>query len=216
MTAARCIAPQFVSFEGIDGCGKSTLVAELATWLNQAGIVHLKTREPGGTALGERIRELLLDPSTRAMAAPTEVLLYSASRAQHARECIAPALARGLWVLSDRYSDATLAYQGYGRGIELEFLRRLQDWATGGLSPHRTVLIDCPVEVAMERLENRTDHLDRIEREESDFHGRVRQGYLELASSEPRRFLVLDGTQPLDQVIDQFRRRFWEPLCAAC
>jgi dTMP kinase len=127
---------RFVSFEGIDGCGKSTLISQLSKWLDEAGIRYILTREPGGTLLGERIRGLLLDPAHKTMGPHAEVLLYTASRAQLVHEVIHPALREGLWVLTDRYIDATLAYQGYGRGLELDGLRRIQDWATQSLRPH--------------------------------------------------------------------------------
>jgi dTMP kinase len=203
---------RFISFEGIDGCGKSTLMAELGMLLDGAGIPHIKTREPGGTELGERIRELLLDPQYKAMDAWTEVLLYSASRAQHARETIGPALHQSLWVLADRYSDATLAYQGFGRGLDLESLRSIQEWATRGLWPHHTILLDCDVSVAFTRLHGRNSDRDRIEQEKRSFHQRVRDGYLELAKADPLRFLVLDAAQELPQVRADFQEQFWNPL----
>jgi dTMP kinase len=203
---------RFISFEGIDGCGKSTLMAELEILLEGAGIPHIKTREPGGTNLGERIREILLDPQYKAMDPWAEVLLYSASRAQHARETIQPALRQSIWVLADRYSDATLAYQGYGRGLELDSLRSIQEWATRGLWPHHTILLDCDVDVAFTRLHGRNLDRDRIEQEKRSFHQRVRDGYLELAKAEPLRFLVLDAAQEFARVLADFQEQFWKPL----
>lgn len=199
---------KFISFEGIDGCGKSTLISELASWLDQSQIPYLLTREPGGTRLGENIRDLLLDPSYRDMNQQTEVLLYTASRAQLAAEVVLPALNEGVWVLTDRYIDATLAYQGYGRGLDLRPLRGIQEWATNSLWPDRTILLDCEVRIAFERLRDREGEPDRIEQEKGSFHERVRAGYLELAGLEPERFIVLDAAKPLDEVIRDFRGAF--------
>jgi dTMP kinase len=203
---------KFVSFEGIDGCGKSTLLNELAGWLEEKAIPFIKTREPGGTRLGEKIREMLLDPSFETMNEQAEVLLYSASRAQLVHEVVHPALRRGMWVLADRYIDATLAYQGFGRGMELGPLRRIQDWATGGLWPDFTILLDCEVEVAAGRMKARAGTEDRIEQESRRFHERVKEGYLELARSSPKRFVVLDANRPLQEVIMNFRAAFPESL----
>lgn len=203
---------RFISFEGIDGCGKSTLLAELNMLMDRVGIPHIQTREPGGTEIGEQIRELLLNPRYKGMNTWTEVLLYSASRAQLASKTIHPALRKGVWVLADRFSDATLAYQGYGRGLDVENLRRIQEWATRGLWPHHTILLDCDVDVAFSRLLGRNSDRDRMEQEQRSFHHRVRDGYLELARSEPLRFLVLDANQALEQVVADFHELFWEPL----
>lgn len=204
--------PRFISFEGIDGCGKSTLMDCLREWLTTAGIPFITTREPGGTVLGERVRELLLAPGTGTVEQRAEALLYTASRAQLVSEVIRPALDRGHWVVSDRYSDATLAYQGHARGLDVETLRRLQDWATGGLKPHRTVLLDCRVEVALQRLGGRNQAADRIESESILFHRKVREGYLALARLEPERFLVIDAENDLDRVTAEFRERFRDML----
>jgi dTMP kinase len=202
----------FVSFEGIDGCGKSTLLNDLATWLEEHSIPLVKTREPGGTRLGEKLREMLLDPLFSGMHEHTEVLLYSASRAQLVHEVVRPALRRGMWALADRYIDATLAYQGFGRGLERESLCQLQDWATGGLWPDFTVLLDCDVAVASSRLKDRAGAADRIESENLRFHERVREGYLELARSAPGRFIVVDGSRPIEEVTMNFRTAFVEAL----
>lgn len=202
---------QFISFEGIDGCGKSTLMEHLSRWLADAGIAHLRTREPGGSRLGEKIRGLLLDPANKQMDRRTEVLLYTASRAQLVHECILPAMERGEWVLTDRYIDATLAYQGFGRGLEIEPLRRIQMWATGGLQPHRTILLDCEADLAHGRMQGRGEHPDRMELESLAFHRRVRNGYLELARADRERFIVLDAAKPLDDVVADFHARFWQP-----
>ncbi len=202
-------APIFVSVEGIDGCGKSTLLSHLTRRLKDFHIDFMETREPGGTRLGESIRSLLLDPGNKSMCQRTEVLLYTASRAQLVEEQIQPALHAGKWVLSDRFTDATLAYQGYGRGLSLDFLTGLQSWATQGLRPHRTILLDCDVGVAWQRLRLRNSKADRIELEKRAFHERVRFGYLELAEKDPARFVVLNAEASLDEVVQEFESRFW-------
>jgi dTMP kinase len=212
MRAKRFSPARFISFEGIDGCGKTTLLAQLGRWLEEAGVDHIKTREPGGTALGEEVRSLLLNPSYKGMNQQAEVLLYTACRAQLAQEVIGPALNQGLWVLTDRYTDATLAYQGYGRGLDLESLRRIQEWATKGLWPHRTVLLDCDLQVGMARMRARKADPDRMEQEAFAFHAKVRDGYLSLAAAEPGRFTVLDASRPLEAVLEQFHNEFFSPL----
>jgi dTMP kinase len=212
METLRRLPAKLVSFEGIDGCGKTTLLAELAGWLEAQSVPFIRTREPGGTAPGERIRAILLDPSLESMNARAEVLLYAASRAQLVREVIEPALRQGMWVLADRYIDATLAYQGFGRGLGLEPLRQIQDWATGGLLPDFTILLDCDIEVASARMKVREATGDRIEQESRGFHERVRNGYLQLARLAPERFVVLDGNRALHQVIEDFRMAFLAAL----
>jgi dTMP kinase len=207
--------PLFISFEGIDGCGKSTLMELLIDGLNSAGIAHVRTREPGGTTLGENIRGLLLDPANSSMDEKAEVFLYTASRAQLVREVARPALERGTWVIADRYTDATLAYQGYGRGLDLQSLRYVQEWATGGLQPHHTILLDCSVGTAFQRMDLRMGEKDRIEEESRNFHERVRAGYLQLASAEPERFFVIDAEQPVEGVVAQFKTVFWDTLLRA-
>jgi len=208
----RQLSAKFVSFEGIDGCGKSTLLNDLVGWLDENSIPLIKTREPGGTRIGEKIRELLLDPSFENVNEQAEVLLYSASRAQLVHEVVHPALRAGKWALVDRYIDATLAYQGFGRGLKLDPLRDLQDWATGGLWPDVTILLDCDIDVASSRMIARSGTTDRIEKENRHFHERVRAGYLELARSAPDRFIVLDGNRPLHEVILNFRAALIEAL----
>jgi len=198
---------RFIAFEGIDGCGKTTVLSHCSRRLDRQGVSHIVTREPGGTPIGEKIRELLLDPSHASLDQRAEVLLYTASRAQHARERIAPALEKGVWVLADRYADATLAYQGYGRGLGPEILRPFQEWATRGLWPHLTVLLDCPAETAWSRRKNRGTKEDRLEQESPSFHESVRRGYLELARAEPGRFLILDASRDLEEVLEDFDDR---------
>lgn len=201
---------KFISFEGIDGCGKSTLMEQLSHWLATAGIPCLLTREPGGTPIGEKIRELLLNPASEAMSSRAEVLLYSASRAQLTDEVIVPAMKKGVWVLTDRFVDATFAYQGYGRGQDMDRLKAIQEWTTRDLWPDKTILLDCDIDTAMERIAARNGgELDRIEQEARVFHQKVRKGYLALADAEPSRFLVLDASKPLEEVIAEFYGRFW-------
>lgn len=203
---------KFISFEGIDGCGKSTLLNQFCSWLSDAAIPYIKTREPGGTRLGESIRDLLLDPSNQNMDEWAEVLLYTASRAQLLQEVIRPALQQGTWVVADRFIDATLAYQGYGRGLDLERLRKIQQWACKGLLPDHTALLDCDVETAFSRMQGRTEDPDRMELEKLSFHQRVREGYLELAKIDSRRLVVLNTEKPLHEVIEDLYRAFWQPL----
>ena len=143
---------KFISFEGIDGCGKSTLMDQLSNWLTRAGIPCVRTREPGGTPIGEKIREILLDPAFPEMSSRAEVLLYSASRAQLTDQVIVSAMKKGSWVLTDRFVDATFAYQGFGRGFDLERLRIIQEWTTKDLWPDKTILLDCDIDTAMARL----------------------------------------------------------------
>jgi len=201
---------KFISFEGIDGCGKSTLMDQLSNWLTTAGIPIVRTREPGGTPIGEKIRQILLDPAFSEMNSRAEVLLYSASRAQLTDQVIVSAMRKGSWVLTDRFVDATFAYQGFGRGFDLERLRLIQEWTTKGLWPDKTILLDCDIDAAMARLTVRDGaDRDRIEQENRIFHQKVRNGYLALAEKEPERFLVLDASKPLAVVIEEFYERFW-------
>lgn len=189
----------FVTVEGIEGCGKSTLIAGLSERLRASGREIIVTREPGGSAVGEAVRRIFLEPGT-AVAPMTEALLIAAARAQHVVETIAPALARGAVVLCDRYIDSTLAYQGYGRGIDLGLLRRLNDAATDGLAPDVTVLLDLPVSVSRERVRARAAGQDRMESADDAFHQRVRDGYLDLARDGPR-FHILDATRTPEELI---------------
>lgn len=200
---------KFISFEGIDGCGKTTLMEHLSLWLEKAGIPFIRTREPGGTKIGEKIRELLLDPASAEMNGRTEVLLYSASRAQLTNEVIVPNIKKGTWVLTDRFVDATFAYQGFARGFDLEKLKAIQEWTTKDVWPDKTILLDCDVTVALGRMGARNGEKDRIEQEDRIFHQKVRDGYLTLAKMEPDRFLVLNAEKPLEDVIEDFYERFW-------
>ncbi|MDI6710762.1 MAG: dTMP kinase [Thermoanaerobacterales bacterium] len=199
------INSRFIVFEGVDGAGKSTQVSLAAEALRGRGREVLVTREPGGTRLGEAVRRLLLDVKNAEMTGETEALLYAAARAQCVREVIAPALRRGTVVLCDRFADSTLAYQGYGRGLDLELLRRINDLATGGLYPALTVVLDLPVDEARLRLAD--GRRDRLEREAADFHERVRAGYLALAAAAPDTYLVLEADLPVPVLAERILER---------
>ena len=191
----------FITLEGPEGAGKSTNRDYLAARLGAAGIEVLLTREPGGTPLAERIRELLLAPSAESMAADTELLLVFAARAQHLAQVIRPALARGCVVLCDRFTDATYAYQGGGRGLSHARIAVLEEFVQGELRPDLTLVFDLPVEIGLARAAAR-GQLDRFEREARSFFEAVRQTYLQRASAEPRRYRIVDAAQPLAQVQD--------------
>jgi dTMP kinase len=184
---------RFITFEGVEGAGKSTQLAFAADCLRVAGKAVLVTREPGGTPLAERIRECLLAPSDEPMAAATELLLVFAARAQHLAEKIIPALDAGVWVLCDRFTDATYAYQGAGRGLSMTQIGQLETLVQGSLRPDATLLLDIPVEQGLARAGKRAA-LDRIEQESRDFFERIRQCYLKRAAAEPERFFVVDGS----------------------
>jgi dTMP kinase len=190
----------FISFEGIEGCGKSTLLSGVADALRAMDVPLVLTREPGGTEIGDRIRAIFLEQVTR-IEPFAEALLINASRTHLVSQVIEPALEEGMTVLCDRFTDSTLAYQGYGRGLGLEMLEPLCDAATLGLRPDLTFVIDIPVAVSRERLAQRNTHTDRMEREDDAFHERVRQGYLEVAKLYPERIRVLDGTVSASELL---------------
>ncbi len=189
----------FITLEGGEGAGKSTQMAYVEESLKKAGKTVQVTREPGGTALSESIRGLLLDHQQTAMDADTELLLMFAARAQHLAELIRPALEAGEWVLCDRFTDATYAYQGGGRGIEISRIAALEDWVQGALRPDLTLLLDLPIDVGMSRAGERGE-LDRFEREQQDFFERVRKTYLDLAEQHPDRYRIVDAGQDIPQV----------------
>ena len=194
--------PCFITVEGIEGAGKSTCLDLVEQCIRRRGHELLVTREPGGTALGEDLRSLLLGHRHEGMADDTELLLMFAARAEHLHARILPALAAGTWVLCDRFTDATYAYQGYGRGIDLGRITNLENWVQGERRPDLTLLLDLPVEIGLERAGKRSTP-DRFESQALEFFERVRNGYLSLATAAPDRFRVIDAAQSLQQVSDQ-------------
>jgi dTMP kinase len=196
MTSQTPARGRFLTFEGIDGAGKSTHIGFVTTLLKDAGKSVVSTREPGGTPLGEKLREMLLHEK---MDVGTEALLAFASRREHLAQVIGPALGRGDWVLSDRFTDASFAYQGGGRGLPLDKLTALEQWVHPGLQPDLTLLFDVPLEVARERLDA-TRTLDRFESEEAAFFERCRNEYLRRAAEHPERIVVIDSTRSIDDV----------------
>lgn len=202
--------PTFVTLEGIDGSGKTTQVQELAQFLARAGVPHRVTREPGGCAVGDAVRAVLLDPAHRTMNGLTELLLYAAARRQHLADVIEPALAGGQTVLCDRYKDATRAYQGYGRGLSLEVIEAVHRLPGLQREADLTLLLDHPVEEALARACNRQrqsgDPLTRFEEEDLAFHRRVRDGYRALARAAPDRIVVIDASGPMEAVQQRLRQ----------
>ncbi|MDR2113366.1 MAG: dTMP kinase [Candidatus Accumulibacter sp.] len=188
---------KFITFEGIDGAGKSTHIATVADLLRGRGREVVSTREPGGTPLGEKLREMLLHEP---MHLETEALLMFAARREHLARVIEPALARGAWVVCDRFSDASYAYQGGGRGLDKARLASLEHWVHGDLQPDLTFLFDLPPEAARGRMSRQGREPDKFEREETDFHARVRQAYLERAASAPRRIRVVNAARSLEEI----------------
>ncbi|WP_374337821.1 dTMP kinase [Methyloversatilis sp.] len=199
----------FITFEGMDGAGKSTQISRTAEWLRARGHVVLLTREPGGTPLGEALRALLLH---EVMHPDTEAMLMFAARREHLAQVIEPALARGEWVLCDRFTDASFAYQGGGRGLDSARLEVLETWVQRGLQPDLTLLFDLPCEIAARRLAASGGDPDRFEREQSDFFNRVRTAYLARARADARRVQVLDAAQSPDEVY----KRLEEILSTYC
>jgi dTMP kinase len=195
----------FITLEGPEGSGKTSQIPALADFLRSVGYDVLVTREPGGTAVGDQIREVLMNLQNVSMVPRTEILLFLAARAQHVEDVIRPALANGKIVLCDRFGDSTLAYQGYGHNTDLDTLRALLDFSTGGLKPNLTLLLDIPVEAGFERkIENRSEW-NRLDAYAKAFHERVRNGYLALVDEEPERWVVIDATQGKDQVQEDMR-----------
>lgn len=191
----------FITFEGIEGCGKSTQIDLLKAFLEKKGSKAVLTREPGGTQIGEKIRGLLLDVGSKEMSPTTELLLYAAARAQHVAQVIRPAIQSGKIVLCDRYFDSTAAYQGAARTIDKAILKNLHHIATDNLVPDITFLLDCPVKTGFERIQNQRgkNQFDRLERESENFHEKVRDGYLKLAKKEPKRFCIIDAAQEIEK-----------------
>lgn len=191
----------FVTFEGPEGSGKTTQMRSLAAFLRGGGDDVLTTREPGSTPIGELVRNILLDPVNTEMLPPTEFLLFSAARAQHVGQVIGPHLATGGIVFCDRYADSSMAYQGYGHQLDLEVLRAVSHFATGGLTPDLTLYFDVPVEVGLRRkMGGSGDAWNRMEEMEIAYHERVRAGYLVMAAQEPARWVVVDANREIDEV----------------
>jgi dTMP kinase len=198
---------QFVTFEGIEGCGKTTQIKRAGEYLKQRGINFLITEEPGGTPIGRKIREILLNKSSLGeISSETELLLFSAARSQHVRDVIIPALKERTLVLCDRFYDATLAYQGYGRGLDIDFIRAMNVFSSANVKPVLTFLLDLPVEIGLKRAMNRISRMkkgraeDRFEREDLEFHNRVRAAYLSLAEQDKDRFRVINSARGIETV----------------
>ena len=202
-TSGRAYPGTFLTLEGPEGAGKTTQVQLLSSKLEALGIPHLITRDPGGTPLGKQIRRILLAPGG-SVSPMAELLLYQADRAQHVHELIMPALMEGKLVICDRYTDSTIAYQGFGRGIDMKIITELNNISTQGLKPELTILFDLESEKGLGRL-HPGGH-DRLEREAIEFHHKVRNGYLSLVQEEPKRFAVIDATKALSAVQEDLRR----------
>lgn len=210
----------FISFEGIEGSGKTTNIPHAVGFLRDKGHDCVITREPGGTRIGEKIRAILLDPSSKEMDPLTELLLYTADRAQHIKECIVPFLSAGKTVVCDRYYDATVVYQGYARGLDTELILRLHRLLFKNLKPDITLLLDLPPEVGLSRAWKQIDNgardsvETRFEKETLLFHKKVRSGYLEMACLEPERFRIIDASKEPDQVRKEIIRTLSEEIDA--
>ena len=206
----------FITFEGIEGCGKSTQAKRLVNRLKELAVPLVFTLEPGGTNVGQKIRHILLDSRNQHLSPLTELLLYAADRAQHVEEVIKPALEQEKWVLCDRFFDATTVYQGYARGVDMKLIVTLNEKASPGIRPDITFLVDCAVEIGLERALKRNkiqfqEGQDRFEREKKDFHEAVREGYLALAMEDRERFVVIDGTLKEDE-LEELIFRHVEPF----
>jgi dTMP kinase len=203
--------PLFITFEGVEGSGKTTQIQHLKRYLTQKGIPCRVTREPGGCPIGEKVRKILLNPDHREMSPLSELLLYEASRAQHVRDVIKPLLKKGMVVLCDRFSDASIAYQGCGRKVDLKLVERLNRLSSQGIKPDITFLLDCPSNVGLKRAIQRNQTLkkekeERFEKEKIQFHHRVRKGYLSIAKKEPNRVKVIDTREGEEKVFQKIRQ----------
>ncbi|MCP4425092.1 MAG: dTMP kinase [Chloroflexi bacterium] len=202
----------FITFEGPEGSGKSSQIPLLAAFLRRQGLDVIATREPGGTFIGDQIRDVLHDVANTAMDATAELLLYSASRAQLVGELVRPALAEGKIILCDRFADSTLAYQGYGRNLDLTSLRTITQFAIGGLKPDLTLLLDIDVKRGLNRRRDGNEEMNRLDLEALHFHQRVREGYHELALMEPERWVIVDADRSIEAVQADLQRIIWERL----
>jgi dTMP kinase len=196
----------FITLEGPDGSGKTSQVAPLVEFLQQQGLPLLALREPGGTPISEQVRQVIMTLKNTGMNPRTEILLFLAARAQLVAEVIRPALAEGKMILCDRYADSTLAYQGYGHGVDLDILRNLLDFTTGRLYPDLTLLLDIETEAGLRRKRSAGGEWNRLDAYDVAFHQRVRKGYLELAANEPSRWVVIDASQPPEVVQSAMRQ----------
>jgi len=190
---------QFITIEGTEGVGKTTQNEAIQTWMNNKGIDYIVTREPGGTQIGEKIRALLLDKANKAMGSDAELLLMFAARSEHVEKKIQPALAKGQWVLCDRFVDSSFAYQGFGRGLGVERIKQLEQWTLGSLKPNKTFLLKMDVAQGLQRAAARAE-LDRFEEEKLDFYNKVEQGYLYRAEHDPDRFSIINASQTIEKV----------------
>ncbi len=205
--ASRKSTGIFITLEGGEGSGKTTHALLLYQWLSAQGLNVLQTREPGGTPLAEQLRTILLDSPAESIASETEAFVILAARRQHVDHVIKPALAQGKTVVCDRFSDSTMAYQGYGRGLDLRVLRAMNGWATGKLVPHLTLLFDVPVAVGLKRRRGETSSQNRLDRETERFHESVRRGFHALAKQEPRRIMMIDASLSIESVERQIESR---------
>lgn len=197
---------KLITFEGIEGCGKTTQAKYLFRWLLDLKVPAVLGKDPGTTEPGEKLRELLLNNSYR-LSEKSEVLLYLAARNLLVEEIILPSLSQGKVVILDRFSDSFIAYQGYGRGIDINWLKQLNEWATGGISPDLTIVLDVPVEVGFKRIKKVCgEAFDRIEMEDEEFHRRVRKGFLSIAKEEPQRVKVVDGRKSEQEVFEEIKK----------
>jgi dTMP kinase len=201
----------FITFEGVEGSGKTTQIRRLERYLTRKGIPCKVTREPGGPPISEKVRKILLNPDHREMVPLSELFLYEAARAQHVKEVIEPLLAKGVVVLCDRFSDASIAYQGYGRKLDLGLVKRLNNLSSQGIKSDVTFLLDCPSDLGLKRAVQRNqvqrkEREERFEREKIQFHHRVRRGYLSLAKKEPHRVKVIDTRQGEDNTFEKIRQ----------
>ena len=203
---------RFITLEGGEGAGKSTQISRLKSWLEGRGHAVVATREPGGSPGAEMIRKLLVEGPVERWDGTTEALLHFAARREHLRSTVGPALTRGAWVVSDRFADSTLAYQGYGHGIDRAIFQQLYDVAVGDFRPHLTVMLDLPIETGLARAAARRGTETRYESLPRDFHARVRKGFLEIAQREPKRCVVIDATGDVDTIAGNIARAVSERL----
>ena len=207
---------KLITFEGIEGSGKSTQIKLVAGYLTEKKVPHIVTQEPSGTGIGRKIGEILFNREHYYMCAETEMFLFCAARAQHVREIIMPALEQNKVVLCDRFSDATFAYQGAGRGLDKEFIKLINDYSAMHLKPDLTLLFDLPVEIGLQRatqrnnLLNEPSAIDRFERENVDFHRRIREGYLNILKNDPQRFRLIDANRDVNAIQEEVRRKISE------